>query len=244
MEKFITKLETAKYLIGSFDVYQDEAKNLMLNSSMFNSEEADKMLKSMPTTSRATILKKDGTYLGFIGLFDVDAKNKESSLIIQTNTKLNENDKEEILNEFKEYADKSLNINKIRKEVHVDSDYLEITDENIVPNSNIIIPSRLLEVGISNEDLEKFSSEYSVPKLQMPCTIKNSDKTIGIIGLSSLVWSNQRADLHMFFDKKLGDEITQELSGYVVDDYLNYVHSNNVHNVRLSVNGSKKRCIG
>ena len=116
----------------------------------------------------------------------------------------------------------------------------KIEKKEIVPSSNIIIANELLIPGISEEDLERFSQDYSIPRLQFPFTIKNNDRVIGIIGLSNLIWSNKRANLNIFLDKSLGSDIANELSGYIIDDYINYVHNSNVHNVTLSVNGSNE----
>ena len=91
--------------------------------------------------------------------------------------------------------------------------------------------------------MEKFSQDYEIPKLQLPFTIKSNDRTIGIIGLSSLIWSNKRASLNIFLDKELGDDVSRELSGYIIDDYINFVHNSNVHNITLSVNGSNKNML-
>ena len=50
MEKnFIPKLETEKYLIGSFDAYLDTTKQLIKNNQNLTDEEVDALLKGMPT---------------------------------------------------------------------------------------------------------------------------------------------------------------------------------------------------
>lgn len=77
----------------------------------------------------------------------------------------------------------------------------------------------------------------------MPFTIKSSDRVIGIIGLSNLIWANKRANLNIFLDKSLGSDISRELSGYIIDEYINYVHNSNIHNITLSVNGSNKNML-
>ncbi len=97
--------------------------------------------------------------------------------------------------------------------------------------------------GVLEEDLERFSQDYTIPKLQLPFTIKINDRTIVIIGLSNLIWSNKRANLNIFLDKELGDDVSKELSGYIIDDYINYVHNSKVHNIALALNGSNKNMI-
>ena len=47
-EKFIAKLETNKFLIGSFDAYLETTKQLIKNNSNINDEEVEIILKGMP----------------------------------------------------------------------------------------------------------------------------------------------------------------------------------------------------
>lgn len=242
-ENFIAKLQTNNYLIGSFDAYIELSKELIKSNSGVSDEEVETILKSMPTTYRAAITNKNGDYIGYIGLYNVDAKNNTSSIRFEVNNDLSKDDKNEILNEFKKYLSDSLNITEIEELMYTTNKQTEVEKKEIVPSSNIIISNELLIPGISEQDLEKFSQDYTIPKLQLPFTIKNNDRTIGIIGLSSLIWSNKRANLNIFLDKGLGDDISNELSGYIIDDYINYVHNSNVHNITLSVNGSNKNML-
>lgn len=53
--------------------------------------------------------------------------------------------------------------------------------------SNIAISNDMLVPGVTAETFEVFSQYYTIPKLQMPFTIMNKDKAIGIIGLSNLI---------------------------------------------------------
>lgn len=243
-ENFISKLKTNKYLIGSFDAYQESSKEVIKNNSELSDEEVDTILKSMPTTYRAAIINKEtNQYIGYIGLYNVDAKNNISSMRFEVMDNITDEDKKEIINEFKKFLTESLNIQKIGEFLFTTKENIEIEKEDIIPNSNIIIPSKLLESGISEETMDLFSKDYSIPKLQMPFTIKSSDRIIGIIGLSNLIWSNKRANLNLYLDKNLGSDITKELSGYIIDDYINYVHNSNIHNVNLTINGSNKEML-
>ena len=238
-ENFITKLETEKYLIGSFDAYIEEAKQLIKENSNKSEEEIETILKGMPTTYRAAILEKSGDYIGYIGLYNVDAQNSVSSIRLEVNQDLKEEDKKEILQEFSKYLYNSLNLTQIEDTTYITKNHSKLETKKIIPGSNIIIASEMLIPGITEEDYKKFSEEYSIPRLQFPFTIKNKDRTIGIVGLSNLIWSNKRANLNIFLDKTLGSDIANLLSGYIIEDYINYVHNANVHNVTLSVNGSK-----
>ncbi len=241
-ENFITKLQTFKYSMGSFDAYLEESKELIKEYSNLSDEEVDDILKSMPSEYRAAIVDKDG-YIGYIGLFDVDAQNNIASVRFETNKDLNREEVTEIVNEFKKYMAKSLNITKTDKFVFNSKDATYMEKKQLAPKSNIIISCDFLEPGISRETLEKFLESYSIPELQMPFTIKHDDKVIGIIGLSNIIWSNRRANLNIFLDKSLGSDVSNELSSFIIDDYINYVHAANIHNISLSVGGSDKNML-
>lgn len=242
MENFIPKLETDKYIIGSFDVYLEKVKELIKNNyPKITDEEVEEILKKMPTTYRAAITDKNDNFVGFIGLYDVDAQNETASIRFQANDQLLTGDRKRILEEFKKYISDSINIHNIKRVSYTDPTNIIINEDNLIPTtSNIIIPNNFLEPGITEETLEEFSKDYSIPKLSIPFTIKSNDKAIGIIGLSNLIWTNKRANLNIFLDKRLGSDIVNELSNYIIDDYLNYVHSLNVHNVNLRVSASDK----
>lgn len=100
MKYFIKKLETDKYIIGSFDVYEDKAKELIEENGKETPEEVEKILKGMPTSYRGAITDKSGNYLGYIGLYNVNAKDGVASLRFEVNKDLNDKDKNEILDEF------------------------------------------------------------------------------------------------------------------------------------------------
>ncbi len=240
---FIAKLQTEQYLIGSFDAYLNTTKSLIKVNSNISDEEVNIIIENMPTIYRAAITDKNGQYIGYIGLFNVDGKNSITSIRFETSKNLKQKDKNEILNEFKKYLLKSLNITDIEEFIYKTNNLTEIEKKEIIPRYNVIIPNKLLIPGISKETLEKFSKNYSIPKLHMPFTIKSSNKIIGIIGLSNLIWPNKRANLNIFLDKSLGGDISNELSGYIIDDYINYVHESNVHNITISVNSSNQNMI-
>lgn len=239
-ENFIEKLQTEHFLIGSFDAFLDTTKELIKDNSNLINDEVEAILKSMPTTYRAAITNKQGKYVGYIGLYNVDFKNSVSSLRLEVKEDLTEDEKNEILTEFKKYLYDSINITGIDELLYKTKNTQDIEKREIKISSNIVIPSKLLVPGISSQTLEKFSEDYVIPKLQMPFTIKNNDRVIGIIGLSNLSYPNKRANLNIFFDKTLGSDITNELSSYIIDDYIDYVHKSNIHNVTMSVNASNQ----
>lgn len=165
-ENFIAKLQTDKYLIGSFDAYLELSKALIKSNSNISDEDMDVILKSMPTTFRAAITDKNGDYVGYIGLYNVDAKNNTSSIRFEVNKDLEKKDQEEILNEFRKYLFSSLSITEIEELIYKMPEQTKIERCELVPNSNIILSSEFLMPGISEEDLERFSQDYTIPKFQ------------------------------------------------------------------------------
>lgn len=242
-DNFVSKLETDNFYIGSFDAYIEESKELIKRNSRISEDEVNDILKTLPTTYRATILDKEGNYIGFIGLYNIDAKDDVASLRFEVNRSISEEEKIEIVNEFRKYISDSINITKLDEVFFSTNKKVEVEKQEVYPSADIIISNNLLVPGISEELLEKYSEDYAIPRLQMPFTIMSKDKPIGIIGLSSLIWSNKRANLNIFLDKKLGDEIVNELPGEIIDDYINYAHASSVHNISLSVSGSNNNLL-
>ena len=239
-DNYISKLETDNFYIGSFDAYFDLSKALIMKNTDVSEEEADDILKSMPTTSRAAIVDKSGKYIGYIGLFDVDQKNGVASIRFEVNKDLSFEDRVEILTEYTKYIDETLNINDTKEFMYISDESTEYEKNDVFTENNIVISSKFLEPGVSAETLERYSQDYSIPRLQMPFTIKSGGRVIGIIGLSNVLWANKRANLNIFLDKELGSDIINELSGDIIDEYINFVHSSNIHNLTFSVNGSNE----
>lgn len=241
-KNFLAKLTTNKYLIGSFDIYQDISKKLMIFNSKISEEEADKQLKNMPEAYRASILDKSDIYVGYIGVYNLDES--LSSASIRLEVKNESIDKNEILNEYENYLEESLNIHNIIEIICIDDKKKECKKNLLTsPTTNIILPNKMLLPGITKKILSVFSNEYNIPKLQFPFTIVNKDKIIGIIGLSDLIWSNRRANLNIYLNKSLGQDIIYELSGYLINEYLDYIHHHNIHNLTFSVCGSNNDMI-
>lgn len=239
-KNFIPKLETDKYYIGSFDVYHDFIMELEKDNITLIEGNIEQIINSMPEEYRAAIVDKAGDYVGFIGLYDVDLQNQASSIRLSTKDVLKEEDKNSILEEYKKYMVNSLNIKNIKEIVYRTKNKYELEKGKEINSPNIYIPNELLIPGVSEEVLERFQEDYDIPSLKMAYTIKNGDKVIGIIGLSNVIWSNKRANLNLFVDKSLGDDIVNTLSSYIIDDYLTLVHSTNIHSVNFAVPSSDK----
>ena len=90
MRNFIPKLQTEKYLIGSFDSFIDLSKKIIKDNSNLDDDRAAAILKSMPTNLRAAITDMNGNYIGYIGLFDIHAQDETASIRFEVMEELTE----------------------------------------------------------------------------------------------------------------------------------------------------------
>ena len=230
-KSFITKLETNNYLIGSFDSYIEESKELLSKNKSISLEEVNELLKKMPTTTRAAIVnKKTGEYVGFIGISSADGKSESAELFVETNKTIKNDDLKDIYKVFGEYLESSLNIHKINK----------INDWSNNKVNSIILPKRYLHGEPSKEQkeiVEKWG--FRMPGFTYPQAIYLDDvKFIGIIGLSAYNAANKRANLNIYLDPNLPDDLRLGFGAMVLDEYLEYAHELNVHNISASTSVS------
>ena len=78
---------------------------------------------------------------------------------------------------------------------------------------------RAFEGDYSVEEIKKylgiFLRRFMTQQFKRNC-VPDGPK-VGIIGLSNLSWANQRANLCIYLDKSLGDEVARELSSSIID---------------------------
>ena len=227
-KSFITKLETNNYLIGSFDSYIEESKELLSKNKSISLEEVNELLKKMPTTTRSAIVDKEtGEYVGFIGISSADGKSESADLFVETNKTIKNDDLKDIYKVFGEYLESSLNIHKINR----------INDWVNKRNSNsIVIPSRFLGGAPTDKQIEIVKNwGLNVPRLSYACAIfLDKVKFMGIIGLSQYNTANKRANLNVFLDPNLDDDLRLGVGAMVVNEYLELAHELNVHNIAAS----------
>lgn len=202
--KFQVECWEKTYYIGSFDSYQDSSKELIMKAKDVDSIKTDEILKGMPTTYRASIVNESGKYLGFIAVNNVNAQKQTAGLLFYLNGSLDYSDIQIIYNVYNNWLKECINIKYI---MEIDSNFMHNYFKDLVisrnVNLNTYVPNKLLEPGILPETLEYFSSQYSIPRMQYPFSLKLDGRVIGIVALSSLIWSNRRTDLNIFLDKNL-----------------------------------------
>lgn len=238
--KFIEKFKTEHFSIGSFDYYRKEAEKLIRNNTKMKVEETKEYVdKKLPGSYRAAIVDNNGNFVGYIALYNVKGERGLASIRMETNRELTDAEKEEITGVYKNWMFTALDLNDVEEELCFTPNKSKCITNNSIPKANIILPCKMLEAGVSEETKAYFAQFHELPKILVkPYTIKHGDRVIGIIGLTTFQWQNKRANLQLFLDEALGDEIINELSGHIINEYLDYIHSSNVHNVTLTVPGS------
>ena len=241
--EFIKKLETNNYEIGSFDVYLEKSKELIeQNINKIKKNIDDDLLKIMPTTYRASIIdKQPKEYIGFISGYKLDNQNKTASLICVLNKNFDQNQINEIINEYKKFMYDDLAISTYEDITIVSrNDY--INEHNDITIPSIVFKGQYLSNNVDSQILEEYKNMgYNIPTLSFIKEIVDSGKSIGIIGLSNLIWSNNRANLNVFFNKNIDDKYIEQLGPIVINEYLDYIHQNRLHNVSIAISGSNNK---
>ena len=233
--EFISKLNTDNYMLGSFDVYLDEANELIKK----HPTDLAGILEKMPTSLRASIVrKKDNKYLGFISAVDLDYENSCTSLELVLKDYLDEEKTKEIVDAYTEFLYNDLGITSIKNFSELKGS-MGTEECHEVFSAEVLLTSEYLGEGIKEKEKDKLIEEgYNIPNLQMPCTIMDGYTPVGLIGLTNLIWSNRRADLQVFVDKDRDESYIRDVIPEVINDYLDYVHERNLYNVSMSISGS------
>ena len=228
MDKFIKKLETENYEIGSFDAYIDNASSLIKNKYNISDEEVSAFLKEMPTTYRASILNKKGEYLGFVGIKNVDMKNEKADIVFEVSEEFDVN-KSEILEEYKMYLTDCIGLRKI--------------DRKIKNEKSNIIKAKYIKPGIEEKTLAKFKEMYpDMPNLSLPVTLSMNGIDFGVVGLSNMIRTNRRADLRIYIDKAI-ESYDSEFISELINQYLSYAHNDNIWNINYEVGADERKLV-
>lgn len=228
MDKFIKKLETENYKIGSFDAYIEDASELIKNKYNKSYEEVNAFLKEMPTTYRASILNRDGDYLGFVGIKNVDMKSEKADIVFEVSDELEVN-KTEILDEYKKYLSECIGLRKI--------------DRKIKKGKSNIIKAKYIKPGIDEKTLVKFKEMYpDMPNLGLPVTLSMNGIDFGVVGLSNIIRTNRRADLRIYLDKAIGNYDSEFISD-LINQYLSYAHNDNIWNINFEIGADQRKLV-
>jgi len=241
--EFIYKLETDNFYIGSFDVYLSQIKEIIKTNHKCDDNTAEQILATMPPSFRGAIVsKKDMSLIGSIGMYSIDNQNDAASIRFESNIVLSEEEKKEIYDEFYKYLEDSLNIHNICEYQYFDPMNI-VENKNKIVKTDIPIRSNYLILGVDRRKLEEFSLYYNIPRLFMEASICDNGKVVGIVGLSNLIWSNKRANLNLFIDKEYEDTMDVEFISSIINEYMDYVHNNNIYNISTSVSGSNQQML-
>ena len=237
---FVEKFTAGEYKIGSFDSFIDDTVKLISKNNGISVKNAKKFIGSFPVYFRAAIVDQNNDYIGYITLFNVDPSTNTTSIRFEVNKDISVTDKTTIVETFKNWVKSSLNYNSFQKEIFISPEYKEEKDNKIEYKANFIMNNNLLISGIDNKVYNYFNDYYKIPDLILPFTIKSSDKVLGIVGLCNVNYHNRRANLCIYFDKNIHDDIRNYLTSSVIDDYIDYVHNSNIHNLTIAIAGHDK----
>ena len=238
--QYIEKFKMENFSIGSFDAYFDDVVEMISKKSNCSREEALEFLKKIPSTLRAAIVddtKKE--LVGYIGLMNIDNVNSKAELVCEIISNVSNEKQEKIKRIFYNWVNQCLNIKNITNE------------ENLVPNdikntaaikSTIILSQENISDGISEENLKRVNEWFdSKINLSYPCSVTSKDGLfLGVIGLSNLIWSNRRANLSLYLNPQMTEDMQIVFGSKVIDQYLSYVHDLNIHNVATSIDLGEK----
>ena len=237
MVDFVDKLAAGKYKIGSFDTFIDNSFDLISSNNNLSMKQTKRLVDSFPESFRGSIVDSSNRYLGYIALYDCDSSTNTASLRLEINKDIPLDDRMIIIDSYKSWIYSSLNFKNIECEIIITPLYREESRNYIDSRPNIIIKNNMLVPGIDSKTYDYYDFYYNLPDLKLPFTIKSKDKILGIIGLCNVNYHNRRANLCIYFDKRFDDDIMNYLASSVIDDYIDYVHNSNVHNLTLFVPG-------
>lgn len=195
--------------------------------------------KLFPTAHRAAIVdKKSESYVGFISPYNTDNEHQVTSLFMGLKKKLTEEEINEIKDEYLSFLYNDLSLQNIKDEIIINAgeireihNYIKIKDKKTSLSN--------LKADVPEDVLQGFKDMgYNIPKLTFPFRLEDNGKTIGIIGVSNLLWANRRANLQVFFDKNLDDIMVSSIAPYYINQYLKYLEDSNLYNISYSVSGS------
>lgn len=234
---FIKKLESKNFEIGSFDAYIDDIKTTIKNNHSNN--DTSVIINKLLSSIRGSIINKDNNYIGFIGIYETDYIHDKTNIYFESNTDLTDKEIDEIYDTYYDYLKEYINIYNIEDFYYI-SPNMNRHNKNEITITNIEFLSKFLIEKIDDSILDKYSKWYNIPSLEMTMLMIDKDDILGIIGLSNVIWSNKRANLNIFLSKEITMDKDINFYSNIINDYLEYVHNNNIYNVTISISGSNE----
>lgn len=238
-EDYIEKFRTDDYILGSFDVYKSDCIDLMKRNLKWTYGKAEEFLSRIPTAYRAAIVKIDGEFSGYIGLYDLNEEMQSASVRLEKEEWVTKEESMKIIDVYARWLVDSLNIKHI-KECEISSkNYNSKKINKEIKRKEETWKYKYLFEGVDDEDKGRFlEKSHPIEKLNLVCTIKSDNKTIGIAGLINLIRSNRRAEICLILKDEDFSQPDILLLCKAIDEYLDYVHKNNIYNIIIRISGS------
>lgn len=236
---FIKKFETKNFFIGSFDTFEDVTKDLIMKNSKLTEDEVQEILYSMPNSYRASITDKMYNYLGYIGIYKYDPIFKRAGIRFETIDNFNVYEKHEIINQYRAWLKSSINICNISEIKYVSKDEDYVLKDDTKFNLEIKCNNRFIVKGINKVIINNIAKGYKISTLKFPFTISYNGFNIGIIGLTNILWANERANLNIFFTNEC-KKMDIKVIAKAIEEYAEYIHKLGIYNITLSVASDDK----
>lgn len=236
---FIRKFETKNFFIGSFDFFESLTKNIIMENSKLTEDKVQQILYNMPNAYRGAITDKKYNYLGYIGIYNYDPIFKRASIRLETISNLSLDEKHEIIDEYRDWLKNSINIFNILEIKYVSKDEYYILKNDKKVNLELKCSSEFLVKGVNESVKYSIQMHHKIPNLKFPFTIRYNDINIGIIGLTNVLWANERANMNIIFVNKC-QKINKNIIANVIEEYLKFIHKIGIYNITFSIQSDDK----
>lgn len=225
---FIEKLSTFDYEIGSLNVFYGDIVNLISRKQNVTFIKAKSILNDLKLNSRAAIVEKDTNKLvGYIGIKNIDIYKSKIQIEKDFFFDIDEEKKEEIEKVYCHWVKQNYGNKEFADSISLDINIGKITHSNLFPG-----------ISIGNSiTIKKWNGHLS--NLFYPCSIISDNKEfIGAIGLSDYSANSRKGTLNVIVDPSMPDSIKIKFIPEIINSYLDYAHSLNIHNITFALSAS------
>ena len=226
---FIPKLDIGNYVIGSFDVYEERAKEIgrmFLKNKGKNTIAVDDMFSNMPTAYRGSILdKKTNELIGFIGVEDINTSKNYASIVIGLEKSKPKPDIYDIVEGYENFLINDLGIENTTTITVINEEIMK-TQYNCVLYKDATLKSLYLF-----EDKDNTSKNF-------PVNVMFRNFLIAKLSVDSLIWSNKRGTIKIELDESANEELAEKILPTAINHYIDYLHGNNIYSLIAEVPAS------
>ena len=226
---FIPKLDIGKFVIGSFDVYEEKAKEIgrtFLKNQGKSTDAVESMFSKMPTAYRGSILDKETNELiGFIGVEDINTSKNYASIVIGLEKRKNKPDIYDIVEGYEIFLVNDLGIENTTTITVINEEKMK-TQYNCVSYKDATLKSLYLF-----EDKERSDKKY-------PVNVMFRNFLIAKLSVDSLIWPNKRGTIKIELEESSSEQLAEKILPTAINHYIDYLHGNNLYSLIVEVPAS------